>query len=327
MNNDLNDVLVFTHVADLGSFTAAAQRLSMPKSSVSARVARLEARLGARLIERSTRRLRLTAVGARYHEHAKRVILELDQAAATVDRFRSRPSGELRVSASIVFGQALLRPVVTEYVRRHPQVQVFVDLSNRRVDLLEEGFDLALRAGDLADSGLVARRLGQAGARLYASPAYLKQRGTPRVPGDLSSHELLEGASQASASSWSLRRDHDGRVERVETRFRLISNDPPTLASAALAGVGIASLPTFFAAGDVRAGRLVVVLPAWSTRQLDIHAVFPSHKSLSPALRAFVDLTATLLDPQLASDPHAVRREREAARQRSKARAVPKHGR
>lgn len=303
--DDLNDVLVFTRVADLGSFTAAAQRLSLPKSSVSARVARLEARLGARLLERSTRKLRLTAVGARYHEHARRVILELEQAAAAVEQFRSEPSGTLRVSASIVMGQVLLRPVVTEFLVLHPSVQVIVELSNRRVDLLEEGFDLAVRAGTLPDSGLVARRLGNAGARLFASPAYLRRRGSPRRPADLTQHDLLEGSPTLSTAGWTLRHDGSGAVEQVSARFRLVANDAVLLQAAALEGLGIASLPVFAAQDELAAGRLKPVLPEWSTRHLDIHAVFPSHKSLSPALRAFVDLAALRLQERLAAGPAA----------------------
>jgi DNA-binding transcriptional LysR family regulator len=299
--DDLNDVLVFTRVADLGSFTAAAQRLSLPKSSVSARVARLEARLGARLLERSTRKVRLTAVGARYHEHARRVILELEQAAAAVERFRSAPSGTLRISAALVMGQVLLRPVVTEFMRLHPAVQVVVELSNRRVDLLEEGFDVAVRAGTLPDSALVARRLGQAGARLFASPAYLKRRGVPRRPADLPDHDLLEGSPTLSNAGWTLRHDRGDAVEQVAARFRLVANDAVVLQAAALEGLGIASLPTFTIQDDLAAGRLKTVLPDWSTRHLDIHAVFPSHKSLSPALRAFVDLAALHLEARLGS--------------------------
>jgi DNA-binding transcriptional LysR family regulator len=304
--DDLNDVLVFTRVADLGSFTAAAQRLSLPKSSVSARVARLEARLGARLLERSTRKVRLTAVGARYHEHARRVILELEQAAAAVERFRSEPGGTLRISASVVMGQVLLRPVFTEFLRLHPAVQMVVELSNRRVDLLEEGFDLAVRGGVLPDSALVARRLARAGARLFASPAYLKRRGVPRQPADLPLHDLLEGSPTLSTAGWTLRHDDSGAVEPVVARFRLVANDAIVLQSAALAGLGIVSLPTFAVEDEVAAGRLKPVLPAWSTRDLDIHAVFPSHKSLSPALRAFVDLAARHLGERLGPGTRSV---------------------
>jgi DNA-binding transcriptional LysR family regulator len=301
--DDLNDVLVFTRVADLGSFSAAAQRLALPKSSVSTRVARLEARLGARLLERSTRKLRLTEVGARYHEHARRIILELEHAAAAVDRFRAEPSGMLRISASVVLGQECLRPVIAEFARLHPQVQLFVDLSNRRVDMLEEGFDVALRAGVLPDSALVARRLGRGYARLYAGASYLRRHGVPKRPADLRPpHQLLQGATAASAADWTLTRDSDGAAEHVAARFRLISNDTPTLLEAAANGLGVASLPTFAAEAAVAQGRLRCVLPQWSTRQLDIHAVFPSHKSLSPALRAFIDLVALRLQARFAPD-------------------------
>lgn len=175
---DLNDVLAFTRVADSGSFTAAARRLGWPKSTVSHRVARLEQALGARLLERSTRSVRLTEVGARFHEHARRVLLELEQASATVAHFREKPRGRLRISASVVLGQALLPHVLIEFARRHVEVQLFVDLSNRRVDLLEEGFDLAVRSGPLPDSTLVSRKLGRTSSRLYAAPRPTCDTGT-----------------------------------------------------------------------------------------------------------------------------------------------------
>jgi DNA-binding transcriptional LysR family regulator len=298
---DLNDVLAFTHVADLGSFTAAAARLGWPKSSVSERVARLEAELGARLLERSTRRVRLTVVGERYHEHARRVLFELEQASATVEVFRSAPCGALRISASVVLGQTLLAPLVLEYVAAFPEVSVFADFSNRRVDLLEEGFDVAVRAGTLPESSLVARRIGQAGAGLYAAPAYLAQHGRPEDADALRRHVLIDSAAQAQTRSWTLQHAQGGQVQQLDgLGFRLVSNDTPTLQAAACAGLGIASLAHFAARPDVEAGRLVPVLPDWWTRRLEIHAVFPSFKSLSPAVRAFVDLIAEHLPARLA---------------------------
>lgn len=298
--DDLNDILVFARVAELGSFTAAAQRLGLPKSTVSARVQRLEERLGARLLERSTRKLRLTDMGQRYLEHARRVILELEQASAAVENARTEPGGVLRVSAPVVLGQMFLPSIVSDYVAQYPQVQLFVDLSNRRVDLFEEGFDVALRAGELPDSELVARRLGSAGARLYAASAYLERRGVPEQPQALVGHSLLECSAHASARHWLLRHDEGGEPERVEARFALITNDPSTLQMTALAGQGIASLPTFAVSADLAAGRLHAVLPAWSTRRFDIHAIFPSRKSLTPAVRAFIDLVGQRLAQGLA---------------------------
>lgn len=298
-NRDLNDVLAFTAVADSGSFTRAAERLGWPKSSVSHRVARLEQCLEARLIERSTRRLRLTEVGARFHEHARRVLQELDLAAATVASFRARPQGRLRVSASVVLGQALLPAMVAEYSAQFPEVELFVDLANRRVDLLEEGFDLAIRAGDLPDSSLVSRRLGSASARLFAAPGYLRRHGTPATVQDLAAHVLIDNAPAPSASGWQLTHD-DGRQHAVVSRFRLAANDASLLRELAATGAGIVTLPVFVAAPALAARRLAPVLPGWATRRLDVHAVFPSHKSLSPALRAFVDLAVLRLGPALA---------------------------
>lgn len=298
MQRDLNDVLAFTAVADSGSFTRAAERLGWPKSSVSHRVARLEATLGARLLERSTRRLRLTDVGARYHEHARRVLQELDQAAATVDRFRAAPHGWLRISASVVLGQTLLPALLAEYTARHPQVQLFVDLSNRRVDLLEEGFDLAIRSGVLPDSSLVTRRLGRAAARLYASPDYLRRHGTPTTPTELAGHRLIDNSSSSGADVWELVHD-DGTPCAVPARFTVVGNDPVMLRELAATSGGIVSLPDFVAAPAFARRRLLAVLPQWATRRVDVQVVFPSHKSLSPALRVFVDLAAERLGAAL----------------------------
>jgi len=300
MDADLNDVLAFTRVADSGSFTAAAIRLGWPKSSVSHRVARLERRLGARLLERSTRRLRLTEVGARYHEHARRVLQELEQASATVASFRTEPQGWLRISASVVIGQALLPAMVAEFTSRFPDVQLFVELTNRRVDLLEEGFDLAVRSGVLPDSSLVSRTLGRATARLYAAPAYLRRHPKPRTPDELATHVLYDNAPAAPTERWTLTHD-DGREAVVAARFRLVGNDPVLLREVAAHGEGIVSLPDFIAAPALVERRLVPVLAPWATRRVDVHALFPSHKSLSPALRAFVDLAASRLGASLQS--------------------------
>ncbi len=233
-------------------------------------------------------------------------MLTLEHAAAAVASSKARPSGALRVSMSVVLGQALMRDVVAEFVGAYPDIQLFVDLSNRRVDLIEEGFDLAIRAGSLPDSSLVAKRIARAGARLYASPHYLKAHGVPNTPSDLHSHRLLEGNPTPSASGWTLLHDGDGREERLEARFPLITNDIATLQTAALAGLGIASLPTFAAHDDCAAGRLRPVLRGWSTRQLDIHAIYPSHKSVSPALRAFIKLASERLQAKLAAQPFPV---------------------
>ncbi|MBN8489943.1 MAG: LysR family transcriptional regulator [Burkholderiales bacterium] len=290
--------MAFTHVADSGSFTRAAERLGWPKSSVSHRVARLEECLGARLLERSTRRLRLTDVGARFHEHTRRVLQELDMAAATVASFRARPQGRLRVSASVVLGQSLLPAMLAEYAAAYPEVELFVDLANRRVDLLEEGIDLAIRAGELPDSSLVSRRLGSATARLYAAPAYLRRHCTPLEPDELDGHILIDNAPAAATPCWNLTHD-DGRTQSILTRFVLAANDAALLRELAATGAGIVTLPAFVAAPAVATGQLVPILQGWATRRVDVQAVFPSHKSLSPALRAFVDLAVVRLGAAL----------------------------
>ena len=183
--DNLNDILVFTKVVEQGGFTAAARILGLPKSSVSRGVSRLEARLSTRLLQRSTRRLHLTEVGQRYYEHCRRIIHELEKANGIVESYRSQPSGLLRITAPYILGQAFLGSILTAFLAAYPEVQCQIELSDRRVDLIEEGFDLAIRAGDLPDSSLIMTHLVRASAGLFASPTYLEKQGMPTTPPEL----------------------------------------------------------------------------------------------------------------------------------------------
>jgi DNA-binding transcriptional LysR family regulator len=287
---DLNDVLVFTRVVDQGSFTGGAKLLGMPKSSVSRSIARLEERLNARLLQRSTRQVNLTEVGRRYYEQCRRIIQELEAANAMVEGFQSAPAGTLRISAPIILGQAFLGPIVSNYLHRYPGTRCFVELSNRSVDLIEEGFDLAIRVGTLPDSSLRQQWLGQTNTGLYASSAYLKQNGVPRLPNDLLKHSLLDYGASDRESKWRLQKGD--RVIEIEVTAKLFSNDIVVLREAALRGHGITRLPIFSAHQEVIAGNLKLILPDWQAPQVDITVVYPSHKSLSPSVRAFIDLVA-----------------------------------
>jgi DNA-binding transcriptional LysR family regulator len=287
---DLNDVLVFTRVVEQGSFTGGAKLLGMPKSSVSRSIARLEERLNARLIQRSTRRINLTEVGRRYYEQCRRIIQELEAANAMVEGFQSAPVGTLRISAPIILGQAFLGLIVSDYLHRYSGTRCFVELSNRAVDLIEEGFDLAIRVGTLPDSSLRQQWLGQTTTALYASSTYLKQQGVPRLPNDLLKHSLLDFGASDRESKWRLQKGE--RAIEIEVTAKLFSNDIVVLREAALRGHGITRLPIFSAHQEVIAGNLKPILPDWQTPKVDITAVYPSHKSLSPSVRAFIDLVA-----------------------------------
>jgi DNA-binding transcriptional LysR family regulator len=283
---DLNEILVFTRVVQSGSFTASAKALKMTKSSVSRKLTELEDRVGARLLQRTTRTLSLTDVGRAYYERCARVIAELEEAELAVSRMQATPRGLLRVTVPLAFGQ--LGTVVAELLKRYPDVRVEIVATDRQVNLIEEGFDVAVRAGPLADSSLHARPLGAARRVLAAAPSYLKRRGTPKAPAELDGHERLAFATAPALAAWTLR--GDGKSVSVSAPARLVVNDFDLLQEAARSGLGIASLPEFMCRNDFERGRLRPVLARWCTEETPIHAVYPSTRHLSPKVMAFVDL-------------------------------------
>ncbi|MEO1144335.1 MAG: LysR family transcriptional regulator [Cyanobacteria bacterium J06638_22] len=285
--DNLNDILIFTKVVERGSFTAAADLLALPKSSVSRAVSRLETRLGTRFLQRSTRRMHLTEVGQRYYDHCRRIIQELEAANSIVESYQSQPSGLLRVTAPYILGQAFLGPIVTEFLTTHPQVTCQIELSNRRIDLIEEGFDLAIRVGTLPDSSLIMTRLGQASTALFASSTYLKRYGTPQIPAELANHVLLD-IGHTRSQAWTLRKG----AEHLEIAVspRLMCNDVAILLETAIAHQGITVLPKFVAQTAVEHHQLQPVLASWQVQQVDINALYPSYKDLSPAVRVFIEL-------------------------------------
>jgi DNA-binding transcriptional LysR family regulator len=290
--DDLNDILIFTKIVEQGSFTAAAESLNLPKSSVSRSLSRLEARLSTRLLQRSTRRINLTEIGRRYYDRCHQIMQELEVANGIVESYQLQPSGLLRITAPYVLGQAFLGAIVTEFLATYPDVQCQVELSNRRIDLIEEGFDLALRVGSLPDSSLIMTRLGQTTASLFASSSYLTKYGIPQAPSELHSHILLD-LGNAPVKSRTLRQ---GSVQaEVAVLPRLVCNDVDILLEAAIAHQGIAVLPKFTALEAIAQHQLEPVLPAWYAHQVDINALYPSYKDLSPAVSAFVDLAKRYL--------------------------------
>jgi DNA-binding transcriptional LysR family regulator len=290
--DNLNDILIFTKVVERGSFTAAAAVLALPKSSVSRGVSRLETRLQTRLLQRSTRRLNLTEIGRRYYDYCRRILHELEEANGLVESYQSQPSGSIRITAPYILGQAFLGAIVAEFLATYPEVQCQVELSNRRIDLIEEGFDLAIRAGVLADSSLKMAHLGRIPAQLFASSTYLERYGIPQTPSELKGHILLDNAP-VLAKLWTLERDSE-RVE-IAVSPRLVCNDVKILLEAAIAHQGIAVLPQFTAFPAIEKKLLDPVLPNWRVKLVDINALYPSYKDLSPAVRAFVDLARQCL--------------------------------
>ncbi|WNG59537.1 LysR family transcriptional regulator [Archangium gephyra] len=282
---DLNELLVFAKVVQAGSFTVAARGLRMPKSTVSRKVSELEERVGAQLLQRTTRKLRLTDVGQAYYEHCARIVAEAEQAELAVTRMQSAPHGLLRVTAPLTF--SFLGPIVAEFLKRYPEVQVELVCTDRSVDLMQEGFDLAVRAGRLADSSLIARKLGNVERVVVAAPSYLQERGVPKSPKDLERHDCLVFGAGMEGNAWTL---HSGNKSvQVTVRARLVVNEPDMLRAVAVAGAGIALLPTQPSDTDLTMGRLRRLLPDWSSSGAPVHAVYPSTRHHSPKVMAFVD--------------------------------------
>jgi DNA-binding transcriptional LysR family regulator len=292
---EANDLLLFARVAEAGSFSRAAERVGLPKSTVSRRIAALEDRLGERLMIRTTRRLALTDFGLQLLEHARQVAAEVDAVKALSEHRRARPSGRLRVSMPSDFATLLLTEMLAAFVALHPEVSLELDLSPRRVDLLGEGFDLAVRMGDLPDDGLLAaRRLAVFPAGLYAAPAYLAERGEPATPDDLVRHDALCLLSRGGErGGWTLRRGAD-RWEGIPPG-RVGANSPELLIGLARAGAGIAAVPDTFAAPAVRASLLRRVLPDWRLPAHPAWAVFPGRRLMPAKTRAFIEMLDTAL--------------------------------
>ncbi len=282
---DLNEILVFARVVQAGSFTSAAAELGMPKSTVSRKVSDLEERLKSRLLQRTTRKLSLTDVGRTYYDYCARIVGEIEDGERAVSRLQESPRGLLRVTAPV--NVAFLGPIVSDYLKRYPEVRLDLLCTGRAVDLVEERFDVAIRAGTLADSTLIARSLGSARWFLVATPAYLKRRGRPRSPDDLKKHDcLLFGPGIDNAG---VRLENADTSVQVAVSARLMVTDMDVLHAVAAAGLGIALLPASVCAEDLRARRLERVLPDWNAPSTPVHVVYPSTRHLSPKVKTFVE--------------------------------------
>jgi DNA-binding transcriptional LysR family regulator len=284
---DVNDVLVFAKVAQAGSFSKAAVLLGMPVSTVSRRVAELESELGVPLLLRTTRSLKITEVGKAYLEHGRAIASELEKAEALANGLQSIPQGMLRITAAPDFGNQFLGKIVCEFLRANPRVDVDVVLTERVVDLIDEGFDLAIRIGELDDSTLMARKIGSLDLHLYASPEFLRKKGAPKTAAELSKFECIRFTSAETPDEWRLKGPRGSASVRVSGRVS--SNNMELVREFAVSGSGIALMPHFYCAEDVEAERLRVVLPDWVELAGAIHVVYPGHRLLLPKVRVFVD--------------------------------------
>ena len=297
---DLNDLYYFAMVVDHGGFAAAERALGIPKSRLSRRITQLEADLGVRLLQRSTRRFAVTDVGNSVYRHAQTMLAEAQAARDVVDRLSAQPRGIVRVSLPVSLAQQQLPALLPEFLARYPEVRLQLHVSNRRVDLINEGFDVALRVrSKLDDDGsLVMRSFGQIQELLVASPKYLDGMGRPVDPDELAGHVTLSMGEDEARQRWELH-GPDGAVRRVELKPRVAGFDFPMLRSLAQQGVGITLLPETLCADLVRDGALEVVLPQWRLPQGICHAVFASRRGLLPAVRVFIDFLAEKLPPLL----------------------------
>lgn len=292
---DLNDILVFTKVVETRSFTGAAEQLGLPKSTVSRRLAQLEERLGVRLVQRTTRKLALTDIGQAYYERCSRIVADVAAAEQLVTDMQSTPRGRVRITAPVDISTRHLGRICAAFAAANPEVTVELEASDRIVDLIEESFDVALRFGALPESTLIARRLCRIDSVLVATPAYLARRGTPAAVEDLDDHERVLFTPSPRVQSWTLTQGE--ATYDFGRPARLASNNIGAVHEAVLAGAGLSVLTEFMVADDIAAGRLVQVLPAWRSRSVDAHAVYPARQNLPPRLSLFLDHLAKAFDP------------------------------
>ena len=284
----------FVAVADLQGFAPAARKLALSPSAVTRLIAGLEDRLGARLLQRTTRKVALTDAGARYLERARRILADLEEAEDSVESERTRPGGRLVVSAPIGFGRLHVSPVVSAYLKRFPEVGADLRLSDRMINLVEDGVDLAVRIGHLPDSSLVARHIGEMRRIVVASTGYLKARGEPKRPEEIAAHDTIQFGAMTASPDW--RFVEDGREVRISPVPRFSSNSADAAIQYAEQDGGLTRVLFYQAAASLKAGRLKVVLEKLEQPPLPIHIVYPTSRLLSAKVRTFVDLVTEISD-------------------------------
>lgn len=287
------EMRVFTAVVDAGSFVAAGEALGMSKAAVSRYVSELELRLGVRLMHRTTRKLSLTPEGEVFLVRCRDILSSIEASEAEISTHRVTASGILKISVPVSFGISHLAPLWGEFLDNHPQVMLDVQLADRVIDLVDEGFDLAVRIARLPDSSLISRRLASTRLVLCASPSYLERRGTPHHPSDLAQHDVVGYSLLAMGDQWQFS-GPEGPVS-VKVRPRIWSNNGDTCIAAALQGTGILLQPTFLIEQHLARGQLVEILTQYRCVELGIYAVYPSRKFVLPKVRAMVDFLATKL--------------------------------
>jgi DNA-binding transcriptional LysR family regulator len=290
----IDSMQAFVAVADLQGFAPAARKLGLSPSAVTRLIAALEDRLGARLLQRTTRQVGLTDAGARYRERVRRILADVEEAEAAAEGERTRPSGRLVVSAPVGFGRLHVSPVMSAYLARYPEVSGELRLSDRMINLVEEGVDVAVRIGHLADSSLVARHVGEMRRIIVASSGYLEQSGEPDTPEAIASHQTIQFGATAASPDW--RFVEDGREIRVAATPRFTTNSADAAIQYAEQGGGLTRVLAYQAAAAIKAGRLKVVLAKFEPPPLPIHLVYPTSRLLSAKVRTFIDLVTERSD-------------------------------
>ncbi|KJC33557.1 LysR family transcriptional regulator [Bradyrhizobium sp. LTSP885] len=290
----LDAMQAFVAVADLEGFAPAARKLGLSPSAVTRLIAALEERLGARLLQRTTRQVTLTDAGSRYLERARRILADVTEAEDAVESERTRPEGRLVISAPFGFGRLHVSPVVSAYLKRYPDVGVDLRLSDRRINLVEDGVDLAVRIGHLPDSTLVARHVGEMRRIVVASSGYLKRRGEPKRPADLATHDTIQFGAMTAAPDW--RFVEDGREVRIAPSPRFTSNSSDAAIQYAEQDGGLTQLMAYQAAESLKAQRVQIVLAEFERPAVPIHVVYPTTRLLSAKVRTFIDLVTEITD-------------------------------
>ena len=280
---NLNDVSLFIRIVETGSFTSAAESLGIQKSTISRRIAQLEDDLGVRLLQRTTRKLKLTDDGEELFARCQPLINELDTAKDHLSATQINPRGRLRITMPAELGVFMMNEVVGTFMKRYPLIMLEVELSTRVIDLIEEGVDLAIRVGELADSSLIARRVATVSRGLYASPAYLKKHGAPQTPSDLQNHEcygVLKAVDHWVFENWD---------EAVEVKGKLKANSISFIREILLQDMGVARMPRVFCQDCVEQGQLVEILEGYISPPIQVNALYPSRRHLNPKVRLFID--------------------------------------
>jgi len=297
---DLNDMMLFIAVIDAGSFTLAADWLNIPKANLSRKISRLEQRLGVTLLERTTRSQHITEAGKRYLTHCRRVHQEVDLAEASISQLLNEVEGQLRIGASVGMGHEVLKPVLGQFMLQYPAINLQLNLLNRHVDLIEEGFDLVIRIGELKDSRLIAKHLGKISRTLYASPEYIKRHGDIQRIEQINQADFLLMSSIQNSGRLLLESGEVRHELKVAPKMQV--DDFGILKQMVIEAVGVAIIPDYMCQQQLANGQLVQVLPSWGMPDVDVYALYPKHRLNIPKVRAFMDFIQAVFKQRLAVD-------------------------